>query len=238
VRPEERITGAPDPGVRKAVWGLSALVLAGIVAFGAWYVLIRGPISQRRSSATPLMPPTYGSVPDFSLIDRSGRKIGRGELLGKVWVVDLIYTRCPDTCPLQSAEMARLQADLAGETDVRLVSITVDPARDTPQALSRYANRFKADAGRWLFLTGDKGAIYRFAQEGLHLPLLDPRNSGRAAGSPSATSRRRIGGDGLLHSSRFVLIDREARIRGYYESRDAESLRQLRKDVKPLLGKD
>jgi protein SCO1/2 len=227
VRPGERITGETDPGGKIAVWGLLALVLIGILAFGTWFVLVRGPALQRTPTATPRQPPAYGSVPDFSLIERGGRKIDRGELLGKVWVVDLIYTRCPDTCPLQSAE-----------TDVRLVSITVDPRRDTTRVLSRYADRFRADPERWLFLTGDRGAIYRFAREGLHLPLLDPGSSSRAAGASMATSRERRVGESLLHSSRFVLIDREARIRGYYESRNAESLRQLREDVKRLLGKD
>jgi protein SCO1/2 len=168
-------------------------------------------------------------VPLFSFIERSGQKVERVGFLGRIWVVDLIYTHCPDTCPLQSAEMARLQAELVNETDIRLVSITVDPARDTLAVLSRYAKRFGADPKRWLFLTGEKEAIYRFVQEGLRLPVMDPRSRARGAGGRGVT---------LLHSSRFVLVDREARIRGYYESSDMESLRQLREDVKTLLRKE
>jgi protein SCO1/2 len=238
VRPGDRNTGRHDSGVQKGLWGLLALALIAVVGFGTWTVLLRGRASRQTLSVTPELPPAYGSVPEFSLIERSGRRIERGELLGRVWVVDLIYTRCPDTCPLQSAEMAKLQAGFVGDIDVRLVSITVDPARDTPQVLSRYANRFRADPGRWLFLTGRRDAIYRFAQEGLRLPLLDPRDKGRAAGHRVATAGERQRGEVLLHSSRFVLVDRQARIRGYYESRDAESLRRLREDVKLLLGKD
>ncbi|MBF8279895.1 MAG: hypothetical protein HW385_1327 [candidate division NC10 bacterium] len=180
-------------------------------------------------SVGPRQPPAYGSVPEFSFIERSGRRVERAEFLGKIWVVDLIYTHCPDTCPLQSAEMARFQAEFVNEADIRLVSITVDPARDTLAVLSRYAKRFGADPKRWLFLTGEKEAIYRFVQEGLRLPVMDPRSRARGAGGEGVT---------FLHSSRFVLVDREARIRGYYESSDMESLRQLREDVKTLLRKE
>jgi protein SCO1/2 len=168
-------------------------------------------------------------LPDFSFIERSGQRVERVEFLGRIWVVDLIYTRCPDTCPLQSAEMAKLQAELVNEADVRLVSITVDPSRDTTDVLSRYAKRFGADRKQWLFLTGEKETIYRFVQEGLRLPVMDPRSRARGAGGEGVS---------FLHSSRFVLVDREARIRGYYESSDMESLRQLREDVKTLLRKE
>jgi len=278
VRFEEQIRRPDNPWAQKALWGLLIVALIGVIGTGTWSLLFQEPASRQPLSVGLRHPPVYGSVPHFSLVERSGRKIERVEFLGKIWVVDLIYTHCPDTCPLQSAEMARLQADLVNEPDVRLVSITVDPARDTPKVLSRYARRFGADPKQWLFLTGDKEAIYRFAQEGLRLPVMDPRSRGRVAGGEGAAPRRfdsrpahlsgsrtsaqsarprdllrilrrmlepssamasgRKGKATLLHSSRLVLVDREARIRGYYESRDMESLRQLREDVEALLRKE
>jgi protein SCO1/2 len=224
----EQISQPGNLGVQKALWGLLILVLIGVVSTGIWSLILHKPASKQALSVGSRQPPAYGSVPDFSFMERSGQEVERVEFLGRIWVVDLIYTRCPDTCPLQSAEMARLQAELVNEADVRLVSITVDPARDTLAVLSRYAKRFGADPKRWLFLTGEKEAIYRFVQEGLRLPVMDPRSRARGAGGRGVT---------LLHSSRFVLVDREARIRGYYESSDMESLRQLREDVKTLLRK-
>ena len=229
MKPGNEIRPPPQPGVQKALWALLILVLIGVVGAGTWSLLRGKPASKGTSEVGPRQLPVYGSVPDFSFIERSGRKVERQDLLGKVWVVDLIYTRCPDTCPLQSAEMARLQAELVNEADARLVSITVDPARDTPEVLARYARRFGADPQRWLFLTGEKAAVYRFAQEGLRLPVMDPRGRARSARGEGAA---------LLHSSRFVLVDRKAHIRGYYESRDMESLGQLRQDMKTLLRKD
>lgn len=234
----KQIRRPAHPGAQKGLWALVILVLIGVVGAGIWSLFLDKPALRGTPGVGPRQLATYGSVPDFAFIERSGRKVERRDLLGKVWVVDLIYTRCPDTCPLQSAEMAKLQAELENEADTRLVSITVDPSRDTPEVLARYAKRFGADPQRWLFLTGDKGAVYRFAQEGLRLPVLDPRSRGRMLEPSSAMAREPKVGETLLHSSRFVLVDRKARIRGYYESRDMESLRQLREDVKSLLRKE
>lgn len=212
------------PMLQRVFWGTLILVLAGVVGTAVWTWQGVG-TRQRGWEERPLEGlGSFGTVPDFALIERSGRRVERSHLLGKVWIVNFIYTHCPDTCPLQSAQMAQLQVDLMTEKEVRLVSITVDPERDTLEALSRYAGRFGADPDRWLFLTGEKGAIYRLAQEGFHLSAVEVPPEKRA--TPEASH---------LHSSRFVLVDRQARIRGYYPSNDVEALRRLRQDVETLL---
>jgi cytochrome oxidase Cu insertion factor (SCO1/SenC/PrrC family) len=214
----------------------------------------------------------FGTVPPFSLVDRSGERVTRDGLMGNVWIVNFFYTHCPDTCPLQSAQMARLQRDFAKEEDLRLVSITVDPDRDTPAVLREYADRYGADAAQWLFLTGEKKAIYRLAREGFHLGAGFPKDQARAPaegrthpvagtvtpyrkGWDSTQGRIRVlelvgrllvpakawahaedfGQRTLPHSSRFVLVDRQARIRGYYPATDQEALERLRKDVRIML---
>src|SRR6185436_1155975 len=96
----------------------------------------------------------YGLVPDFSLVDRTGRTVTRRDFLDKISVVDFFYTRCTDACPLQSAQMALLQARYASHRGLQLVSITVDPGHDDRQTLAAYARRLGADPTRWLFLTG------------------------------------------------------------------------------------
>ena len=165
----------------------------------------------------------FGPVPEFSLAERNGKTVTLAELRGKVWIADFIYTSCTDTCPLQSAEMAKLQEQWSKQPDIELVSFSVDPERDTPQVLARYAEHFKADANRWLFLTGDKEQITRLIQEGFHL-------------SATPALKSAAGEDVILHSPRFVLVDRAAQIRAYYESRDAEALRRLNKDLMSLLS--
>jgi protein SCO1 len=189
----------------------------------------------------------YGQVPDFTLVERSGRPVTLADLIGKVWVADFIYTECPDPnmCPLQSAHMARLQADWAGEPDVRLVSISVDPEHDTPEVLSEYAARFQADPERWLFLTGAKDSIYRLALEGFHLGVVDreahaQEGTGRGLAwlgpaSAWAHSVPNAEHQTVLHSTRFALVDRQAQIRGYYDGTDWQVLERLQANVKILL---
>jgi len=169
----------------------------------------------------------FGAVPEFSLIERDGRRMTLSDLKGKVWIVNFIYTNCPDTCPIQSAQMRQIQEDLQNEKDLRLVSITVDPTRDTPQVLSQYAKRFSADPARWFFLTGEKEEIHNFAQNGFRLGAAEIPHEKRPESGATHT-----------HSPRFVLVDRDAQIRGYYVSTDAEAMKRLRRDLKVLLGSE
>ncbi len=166
----------------------------------------------------------FGAVPPFSFTERDGRQITLSDLKGKVWIVNFIYTNCPDTCPIQSARMRQIQEDFENEKDLRLVSITVDPTRDTTEVLSEYAKRFSADSTRWLFLTGKKDTIYKFAQEGFHLGAVELPHEKRPESGATHT-----------HSPRFVLVDGEAQIRGYYVSTDAEAMKRLGRDLKILL---
>ncbi|MBI3080033.1 MAG: SCO family protein [candidate division NC10 bacterium] len=221
MKPQDGAVRPWEFALQRLLWSALVLVLVGVGFAGTWS-LLRGGLAGRLpgAGASPSLP-TYGSVPDFSLTERSGRQVGGSELRGKVWIANFIYTHCPDTCPLQSAQMARLQGELAAEGDVRLVSITVDPERDTLEVLSRYADRFGAAPDRWLFLTGEKGlrGLVRWSFE----PAV-------ALAHPGHTVQL------VLHSSRFVLVDRLSRIRGYYDSADGESLRRLPQHVRALLG--
>jgi protein SCO1 len=163
------------------------------------------------------------------------------DLRGIVWVTSFIYTECTETCPLQSLQLSRLQEEFAGSPDLRLVSITVDPGHDTVDVLARYAERYRADPERWLFLTGPRGAIYALAKDGFKLAVQDAGPSARLstphsilAPPPAFASH---GSKGLiLHSSRFVLVDRRGRIRAYHRTDDPESLVKLRDNVRTLLG--
>jgi len=231
---------------RSLLWGLVAALGLGSAALAAWPALgerLARTLGWRTASdQTQGVLETlgvYGQVPDFALTERSGRQVTRADLLGKVWVASFIYTRCTDTCPLQSARLARLQAEFVREADLRLVSITVDPERDTPAVLARYAERYGADPLRWLFLTGDKREIYRLANEGFRLGVVDPDD--RQAGPllrflapvPALASH---GSKGLiLHSSRFVLVDRQGKIRAYHLPDEERSLDRLRRNLRALL---
>jgi len=128
----------------------------------------------------------YGLVPDFRLTERGGSTVTLADLRGKVWLANFIYTECTETCPLQSLQVQRLQKEFVGSADIRFVSITVDPGHDTPEVLRRYAERYGADPGRWLFLTGPKPAIYGLAKDGFKLGVSDasPAAQGGVPGWP------------------------------------------------------
>ena len=251
---------------RGILWSVLILVLVGVSALGIWSVVRQPPFAPLMLARAAPRLPVYGSLPDFALVERSGRLVRRLDLEGKIWVASFIFTNCPDECPLMTAEMGRLQADMAPVQDLRLVSITVDPERDTAAALSQYAERFTADHERWLFLTGDKEAIYRLARDGFHLgivgateavqspPVKGPafETSGQtldhdADSSPTQIARwlpsiapsSAFANHGktpeILHATRFVLVDRRAQIRGYYDSREAAELQRLRQQIQTLL---
>jgi protein SCO1 len=236
---------------RPLLWGLLILLVAMGGGLAAWPSLSKrlaktfgwGTISNQSQSTLEMLG-EYGEVPDFTLTERSGRQVTRADLRGKVWIVDFFYIECPDTCPLLSANMARLQDAWAQEPDVRLVSISVDPEHDTPAVLADYATRYAADPNRWLFLTGPKDAIYRLAIDGFHLGIVDRdehawrgTDDGRAWFGPgSAWAHASPNSDRkLIHASRFVLVDRQAQIRGYYYGTDWESLDRLQANVKIVL---
>lgn len=137
--------------------------------------------------------PRLGDVPEFVLVDHSNRKFTRAALDGHVWIADFIYTTCQGPCPRMSSRMRAIQD--ATSPDIRLVSFTVDPDNDTPAVLSEYARKFASRPERWSFLTGDKNTLNTLDHDAFKL------------GS--------IGVD-MDHSTRFVLVDKKSRIRGYY----------------------
>jgi protein SCO1/2 len=165
----------------------------------------------------------YGSVPQFSLVERSGKATTLADLRGSIWIADFIYTTCQDTCPMQTAEMAQLQEQWKDKAGLKLVSFSVDPEKDTTAVLSRYADHYKADAQRWLFLTGAKEEIGRLVQEGFRLSAVALPGDGNVSSV-------------IMHSPRFVLIDKQAQIRGYYDSRDPQALQRLKADVATLIN--
>ena len=188
---------------RRIVWFLA--ISAGAAA---------GAVSSCGAGAREL--PSFKTVPEFTLTSQTGEAFhSREELAGKVWIAEFFFTSCTGPCPRMNARMRRLQSDLADVEDLRLVSFTVDPERDTPEALADYARKFQAESGRWWFLTGPMEELDRLCRETFLL--------GEVKGN-------------LDHSTRFVLVDREGVIRGYYLSGDSEAMERLERDVRRLAG--
>jgi protein SCO1/2 len=208
---------------RLLLLGVSVLILGIILGTFFWLKLAPRP-GLTGWDAKPLEGlQRYGSVPQFSLVERSGKATSLADLRGSIWIADFIYTTCKDTCPMQTAEMAQLQEHWKDRAGLKLVSFSVDPEKDTTAVLSRYADRYKADAQRWLFLTGAKEEIGRLVQEGFRLSAVALPGDGNVSSV-------------IMHSPRFVLIDKQAQIRGYYDSRDPQALQRLKADVATLIN--
>lgn len=192
------------------LWSLLALAIATLIYFAAAERM-------ERSRAPEL--PILGNVPPFSLENRDGRKIGLADLEGKPFLVDFVFTRCPGACPVLSKRMAELSRELPMDR-VNLVSLSVDPEHDRPAVLEAYAAKQGAPA-QWYFLTGAKAEIYGLIRDGFKLLVDD--------------SQLKSEGDPIVHSNSFVLVDRQGRIRGYYNAFDADALLLLRQDLARLL---
>ncbi|MFK7826192.1 MAG: SCO family protein [Oligoflexales bacterium] len=175
------------------------------------YLKFRPNLIQQEAVSQDL--PKLGTVSDFKLESQNGELIGASQLDGHVWIGTFIFTRCLGPCPMMTQKMARLQKELADVPKLKHVSITMDPEFDTPKVLLEYANKYQANHDRWLFLTGDKSEIIKLAIEAFKLPA---------------------GEDPDMHSTRFVLVDQEQKIRGYYDSQDPKSIAKLVSDAKNL----
>lgn len=161
-------------------------------------------------------PPVLGRLPSFKMSAvTTNEQIATTNktLSGRVWIADFIFTRCQGPCPILSTTMASLQNKLPD--GVGFLSFSVDPDYDTAPVLRRYAGRFGAQPGRWLFLTGKKEALYKLIADGFRLPV---------AGS----------GPYAVHSTKFVLVDRDGAVRGYYDSDDTSAVSRLIADARRL----
>ena len=191
-----------------------------LAATGLLLALVCGVAASRVASARTAVPlPDYGPLPEFALTDHQRRPVGLADLRGTVWVADFIFTRCAGQCTMMTARMAELQRQFEGTSRLQLVSITVDPAHDTPERLADYAAGSGAGE-QWRFLTGEADAVTALAQHGFRLGV-----------SQDGTVQEPI-----THSVRLVLVDRQGRLRGYYDATDAEAMRHLSRDIRRLLG--
>lgn len=164
-------------------------------------------------------------LPEFSLVNCDGRDVSRADLLGRPVVISFIFTQCTSTCPAITRQMVELQ-DRLSDTDTLLVTITVDPKRDTPEVLKQYADGNSADLARWLFLTGEPEAIYALINDGFGLAAKELFGDQRQPGLEVA------------HTNRVVLVDRDGQILSTYLATESEDMVRLRRKLKQLTSPD
>ena len=180
------------------VWGGLALIIAAISGAFVWKKLAPDGLS-----GSKLMP-VLGQLPDFVLNNQAGKAISLADLRGQAWVADVIFTTCPGPCKKMTHHFAELQTVLPTNQPIKLVSLTSNPEFDTPKVLKEYAESFGADSNRWWFLTGDKPQIRRLAVNDFKFTVMEKK-----------PEERDVPEDLFLHSTWFVLVDRQGRVRGW-----------------------
>ena len=188
---------------RKAGWPIwGGLALIGVTAVAGLLVVA---VKLRAARGQPL--PVYCQVADFTLTNQNGSAVSLADLRGRVWVADIIFTRCPGPCLRMTRQMKELQDALPPTSPAKLVSLTTDADFDTPPVLMAYAERFKADPGHWTFLTGTKQDVAKLAIDSLKLTAIEKKPEERQ--SPQ---------DLFVHSTIFVIVDKRGQLRGVFET--------------------
>ena len=151
--------------------------------------------------------PVISQVSAFTLTNQLGQPVTLENLKGRVWVGDIIFTRCAGPCPVMTGKMRELQDALPTGSSARLVTLTTDPETDTPAVLRRYAEKFGANAERWNFLTGGKRMIANLAMDGLKLSAV-----------PTKPEERTDAADLFVHTTIFVIVDKQGQLRGSFQT--------------------
>lgn len=196
------------------VWILLIAVLAGISA-----AFIYQTFTQRHPIHSVPRLPYLGEAGTFELKSSDGQTLDQSSFKDKVWVAEFIFTRCHGQCPFMVQKMKELAEDFPGFKDLRFVSVSVDPETDTPEILRMYKENHDIHSDQWLFLTGEKKTIYDLVKKQFKLGIDENGDSNEP----------------IIHSNRFVLMDGQGMIRGYYSAVNQEDFEALKSDLKMLL---
>lgn len=158
----------------------------------------------------------------FRFLNQNGKWITDREMKGKISVVEYFFTTCKSICPIMNQQMQRVHSAFIQDQGVKIFSFTVDPEIDTVEQLKRYAESHQATPGKWHFLTGNKADLYALARKSFFvLKPAEAQNLGDA-------------GSDFIHTNNFVLIDKNLRIRGYYDGTSLKEVNELISDIKRL----
>ncbi|WP_422861911.1 SCO family protein [Flagellimonas sp. W118] len=160
----------------------------------------------------------YHTISDFDLINQNGEKITQKNYKNKIYVADFFFTTCPTICPIMTKNMVQIQNSILNDTDVLLLSHSVTPAIDTVAQLKKYAVEKGVIDSKWNLVTGDKKQIYELARKS----YLAVKNDGD--GGPYD----------MIHTENFILVDKERRIRGFYDGTNKEEIEKLLSDLEIL----
>lgn len=207
------------------------LIVAGILIIpSVFYLALRtgknnykhleifGPKEVAATTTNNVPDTIYHKIGEFSLTDHYGRTITKNLVENKIYVADFFFATCKTICPKMSTQMERVQDKFKDDNDVLMISHTVNPENDSVSVLFDYAQKHHAIKDKWYFLTGDKKQIYDLARNSYFITAM------KGNGGP----------DDFIHSEQFVLIDKEGRIRGFYDGTDRAEVNRLIEEIEVL----
>jgi len=199
------------------------VLLPGIVLLYFAFLIWNGPPKQPRLKyfvATEIngVDTTFHTVPNFNFINERKERVDSMVMEGKITVVDFFFTTCPTICPVMSQNLGKVQDYFDEDEDVLILSHTVDPETDTPEILANYAKTYNANPKQWMFLTGDKKALYDQARRGYFITAI------QGDGGPND----------FVHSEKLVLVDKNKHLRGYYDGTKEEEVQKLIEHIEIL----
>ena len=154
-------------------------------------------------------------IADFKLVDQTGSTITNADFEDKIYVADFFFTTCPSICPKMTANLSELSAFYKNDDDIMFLSHSVTPEKDSVPVLAAYADKYGVDATRWKLATGNKKHIYELARR-----------------SYFAVTTEGDGGEkDFIHTENFILVDKERKIRGFYDGTSPEDMERLRSDI-------
>ena len=204
------------------------LILFFVLLSMAFFAIVI-PVIKKNEAKKPVLPIVGNNqnhhIDSFSFTDQDGKTITNKDIAGKVCVVEYFFATCKGMCPKMNHNMAAVYEKYKGDDRVILMSHTVDPERDSAEALKNYASQFNADASHWLFLTGDKKKLYEMARYS-YLINADQDTTGVTIDKD------------FIHDKHFVLVDKKGRIRGFYDGLQTGDVQRLIGDIALLLKEE
>jgi protein SCO1 len=197
----------------KRIFAISLIIL---VPVGFYYYFFG--FGGKGERAAPKELPKLWQLPYYSFTNQNGETITSDDLKGYMYVADFFFTTCPGVCPKLSADLEKIQRDYHEKQELKLVSFTVDPMRDSVPVLKRYSIKYHADPQRWYFLTGNRDSIYKLGENGFKLPIVQDDN----------------GQEQFTHSEKLVLVDGNGFVRKWYDGTDAGKVDSLISDIELL----
>ena len=158
-------------------------------------------------------------VGNFNLIDQEGKSLTEKQFQNKIYVTDFFFVTCPTICPKMATQMNRVYDEFVKNTDILFLSHTVMPEKDSVPVLLEYAQKLKVDNTKWKFVTGDKKDIYNLARKTYFAAITEGDG----------------GIDDFIHTENFILVDKEKRLRGFYDGTSEKDIDRLIADIYTLL---